>query len=235
MALVSTVGVYRWCLPLALAVGACRWRDFQMRRKYSQIISLPQAPRDTAIITTTFPAARPRGFAGTPVAIAITVRLRLCPPKPSASLHPGASRHPFTWPWAAMGSGGHSLQPSSFRFDCIDSPECALSPAAATPRRSNCCPRSRLCHPPAPLPTPLPAPLPAPSLLCHPSHTSPHTSPCSLLCHPSPHSLPAPRPALSFVILPHLSPHPLLCPSLPHYIGEPVRKVPLRLLLPLPE
>ena len=57
-------------------------------------------------------------FAGTPVAIAITVRLRLCPPKPSASLHPGASRHPFTWPWAAMGSGGHSLQPSSFRFDC---------------------------------------------------------------------------------------------------------------------
>ena len=60
-------------------------------------------------------------FAGTPVAIAITVRLRLCPPKPSAS------RHPFTWPWAAMGSGGHSLQPSSFRFDCIDSPECALS------------------------------------------------------------------------------------------------------------
>ena len=66
-------------------------------------------------------------FAGTPVAIAITVRLRLCPPKPSASLHPGASRHPFTWPWAAMGSGGHSLQPSSFRFDCIDSPECALS------------------------------------------------------------------------------------------------------------
>ena len=66
-------------------------------------------------------------FAGTPVAIAITVRLRLCPPKPSASLHSGASRHPFTWPWAAMGSGGHSLQPSSFRFDCIDSPECALS------------------------------------------------------------------------------------------------------------
>ena len=66
-------------------------------------------------------------FAGTPVAIAISVRLRLCPPKPSASLHPGASRHPFTWPWAAMGSGGHSLQPSSFRFDCIDSPECALS------------------------------------------------------------------------------------------------------------
>ena len=66
-------------------------------------------------------------FAGTPVAIAITVRLRLCPPKPSASFHPGASRHPFTWPWAAMGSGGHSLQPSSFRFDCIDSPECALS------------------------------------------------------------------------------------------------------------
>ena len=65
--------------------------------------------------------------AGTPVAIAITVRLRLCPPKPSASLHSGASRHPFTWPWAAMGSGGHSLQPSSFRFDCIDSPECALS------------------------------------------------------------------------------------------------------------
>ena len=60
-------------------------------------------------------------FAGTPVAIAISVRLRLCPPKPSAS------RHPFTWPWAAMGSGGHSLQPSSFRFDCIDSPECALS------------------------------------------------------------------------------------------------------------
>ena len=57
-------------------------------------------------------------FAGTPVAIAISVRLRLCPPKPSASLHPGASRHPFTWPWAAMGSGGHSLQPSSFRFDC---------------------------------------------------------------------------------------------------------------------
>ena len=51
-------------------------------------------------------------FAGTPVAIAISVRLRLCPPKPSAS------RHPFTWPWAAMGSGGHSLQPSSFRFDC---------------------------------------------------------------------------------------------------------------------
>ena len=89
-----------------------------MRRKDSQIISLPQAPRDTAIITTTFPAARPLGFAGTPVAIAITVRLRLCPPKPSASLHPGASRHPFTWPWAAMGSGGHSLQPSSFRFDC---------------------------------------------------------------------------------------------------------------------
>ena len=66
-------------------------------------------------------------FAGIPVAIAISVRLRLCPPKPSASLHPGASRHPFTWPWAAMGSGGHSLQPSSFRFDCIDSPECALS------------------------------------------------------------------------------------------------------------
>ena len=66
-------------------------------------------------------------FAGTPVAIAISVRLRLCPPKPSASLHPGALRHPFTWPWAAMGSGGHSLQPSSFRFDCIDSPECALS------------------------------------------------------------------------------------------------------------
>ena len=60
-------------------------------------------------------------FTGTPVAIAISVRLRLCPPKPSAS------RHPFTWPWAAMGSGGHSLQPSSFRFDCIDSPECALS------------------------------------------------------------------------------------------------------------
>ena len=127
----STVGVYRWCLPLASTVGACRWclplvstvgacrcRDFQMRRKYSQIISLPQAPRDTAIITTTFPAARLLGFAGTPVAIAITVRLRLCPPKPSASLHPGASRHPFTWPWAAMGSGGHSLQPSSFRFDC---------------------------------------------------------------------------------------------------------------------
>ena len=57
-------------------------------------------------------------FAGIPVAIAISVRLRLCPPKPSASLHPGASRHPFTWPWAAMGSGGHSLQPSSFRFDC---------------------------------------------------------------------------------------------------------------------
>ena len=118
MALVSTVGVYRRCLPLVSTVGACRWRDFQMRRKYSQIISLPQAPRDTAIITTTFPAARPLGFAGTPVAIAITVRLRLCPPKPSASLHPGASRHPFTWPWAAMGSGGHSLQPSSFRFDC---------------------------------------------------------------------------------------------------------------------
>ena len=46
-------------------------------------------------------------FAGTPVAIAITVRLRLCPPKPSASLHPGASRHPFTWPWAAMGPGRH--------------------------------------------------------------------------------------------------------------------------------
>ena len=66
-------------------------------------------------------------FAGIPVAIAISVRLRLCPPKPSASLHPGASRHPFTWPCAAMGSGGHSLQPSSFRFDCIDSPECALS------------------------------------------------------------------------------------------------------------
>ena len=66
-------------------------------------------------------------FAGTPVAIAISVRLRLCPPKPSASLHSGASRHPFTWPWAAMGSGGHSLQPSSFRFDCTDSPECALS------------------------------------------------------------------------------------------------------------
>ena len=69
----------------------------------------------------------PCGFAGTPVVFAISVRLRLCPPKPSASLHPGASRHPFTWPWAAMGSGGHSLQPSSFRFDCIDSPECALS------------------------------------------------------------------------------------------------------------
>ena len=61
---------------------------------------------------------RTRDFAGTPVAFAISVRLRLCPPKPSASLHPGASRHPFTWPWAAMGSGGHSLQPSSFRFDC---------------------------------------------------------------------------------------------------------------------
>ena len=45
-------------------------------------------------------------FAGTSVAIAISVRLRLCPPKPSASLHPGASRHPFTWPWAAMGLGG---------------------------------------------------------------------------------------------------------------------------------
>ena len=111
-------------------------------------------------------------FAGTPVAIAISVRLRLCPPKPSASLHPGASRHPFTWPWAAMGSGGHSLQPSSFRFDCtlsrlsataeagmkrsgIDRPGAAgvirgAEPpqkcpvfAAATPRRSNCCPRSR--------------------------------------------------------------------------------------------
>ena len=54
------------------------------------------------------------------MAIAISVRLRLCPPKPSASLHPShcASRHPFTWPWAAMCSGGHSLQPSSFRFDC---------------------------------------------------------------------------------------------------------------------
>ena len=60
-------------------------------------------------------------FAGTPVAIAISVSLRLCPPKPSAS------RHPFTWPRAAMGSGGHRQQPSTFRFDCIDSPECALS------------------------------------------------------------------------------------------------------------
>ena len=98
-------------------------------------------------------------FAGTPVAIAITVRLRLCPPKPSASLHPGASRHPFTWPWAAMGSGGHSLQPSSFRFDCTLSRLSATAeagmkrsgidrPGAAGVIRGQSPPKSALSSPP---------------------------------------------------------------------------------------
>ena len=33
---------------------------------------------------------------------------------PRYALHPGAKRHPFTWPWAAMGPGRH--MPASYQF-----------------------------------------------------------------------------------------------------------------------
>ncbi len=56
--------------------------------------------------------------------------------RPSASLHPGATRHPFTWPWAAMGPGGYSLpacQPPSLpaSLPAILPPSLSFPPAGS--------------------------------------------------------------------------------------------------------
>ena len=47
---------------------------------------------------------------------------------PRYALHPGAKRHPFTWPWAAMGPGRH--MPASYQFF----PMCNIRSKIALPR-----------------------------------------------------------------------------------------------------